>query len=456
MSRESLGLNGDSPIIMSGHQGELWHPGILAKRFAATKIANDRVGQAAWMVVDSDTNNGGVLAFPSRDADERPARREWAWLAKRGANEQGSPMCCRAAEHVAELPSSDLAWSSSHFQGLERARAALGASYRAGESAAKQLTRATSLLLDDDASSSAIRMAFASNLCQTPTFERLWNAMIDDPAGCVAAYNSAAAAFRGSGIRELGSAGGMLELPVWQIDRGVRRPVRIKARDDAARLNLHSLAPRALMLTATLRLGVCDLFIHGLGGEVYDRVMETWLRAWLPHVKDAELRSQELSPAIAVSATMRLEFEGAAVLTPEEIARRVWISHHAGHNPEWLEAEHATSEDSLQRTGATSKAAEVMRRKRALVALIDETKQRGDDARSQYRALHALLEEVRREEATPLDALRRQASEARSMTRLADIVHDRTWSFVLHDKSRLAALREDVERSVRACGSVCE
>ncbi|MCA9274359.1 MAG: hypothetical protein KDA31_15085, partial [Phycisphaerales bacterium] len=54
--REQLGLPTDKPIIMTGHQAQLWHPGILAKLFAAQSVASQVGGVVVWLIVDMDTN----------------------------------------------------------------------------------------------------------------------------------------------------------------------------------------------------------------------------------------------------------------------------------------------------------------------------------------------------------------------------------------------------------------
>jgi hypothetical protein len=65
--REQLGLPLDRPVIMSGHQAELWHPGILAKWIAGVEIARRVGGVFAWLHVDQDTNEPGAIDVPVID-----------------------------------------------------------------------------------------------------------------------------------------------------------------------------------------------------------------------------------------------------------------------------------------------------------------------------------------------------------------------------------------------------
>lgn len=456
-SRAALNVSSDRPVIMSGHQAALWHPGILAKRFAASAFAEMCGGSAAWIVVDSDTNDGGAIAYPSRGADGRPSRSVWKWLENGVGDLTGVPLCGISSSDLAGLPARELVWNQDFCAGLERARASLSAAKRDSQTAAQQLTIAMDALLSSVADGArsrqetAVSISYATQLSRTPIFERLWNAMIADPVACVRAYNAAAARFRGSGIRELSMANGV-ELPVWMIEKGRRKAVRIKSAAEARAIDVVALAPRALMLTAVLRLGICDVFIHGLGGEVYDRVMEAWLGGWLATVGDEELRALTLSPSIAVSATMRLEFDGVAVPTPGDIERAVWAAQHAWHNPGWaidvIQREVAESEVGHSSLSNEVLAAALIERKRSRVAAIAEGKGRGE-ALPQYRSMHAELEESRKSAAGAIDAMGRRAEAVRSLAWVARVVHDRTWSVALHTPGRLRLLADEVSRRTR-------
>ena len=61
--RSENDLPTDVPIIMVGHQPELYHPGILAKFIAARRIANEVDGVVVFLVVDHHIGNVGKLDF---------------------------------------------------------------------------------------------------------------------------------------------------------------------------------------------------------------------------------------------------------------------------------------------------------------------------------------------------------------------------------------------------------
>ena len=71
--------------------------------------------------------------------------------------------------------------------------------------------------------------------------------------------------------------------------------------------------PRALTLTLWVRLLLCDLFVHGIGGAKYDRVTNDIFRTYY--------RCEP--PAMAcVSATLRLPLPRAAVQEKDHLASR--------------------------------------------------------------------------------------------------------------------------------------
>ncbi|MCB1179485.1 MAG: hypothetical protein KDK36_18030 [Leptospiraceae bacterium] len=82
------------------------------------------------------------------------------------------------------------------------------------------------------------------------------------------------------------------ELPFWKLNRetGIREKVyNINPND--------FIIPRAITLTMFLRLFSCDLFIHGIGGARYEEVSENIIK---------EFFEFELPPHLIVSATMNL------------------------------------------------------------------------------------------------------------------------------------------------------
>ena len=150
---------------------------------------------------------------------------------------------------------------------------------------------------------------FASTLHKSDLFGELVESMVREPRTMGEAYNQACEAFPDAGTRPLAIRERAIELPLWRIRPGeARMPVYSTQLDEIPR---DQLAPRALLMTAIVRLAGCDLFIHGTGGAAYDRITERWIQTWL---------AQDLAPIGVASATRTLDVSEAALPTEDEIA----------------------------------------------------------------------------------------------------------------------------------------
>jgi hypothetical protein len=246
--------------------------------------------------------------------------------------------------------------------------------------------------------------------------------MRSDPAGCVAAYNRAVAQVPEARVRPLKVEAGRVELPLWVIPKkfgGARQAVWS---DEIASLKLEQLSPRALAMTAAVRLGECDLFIHGTGGGVYDRITELWVKDWIS-------KGGVQAPTGVVTATRRIPFE-VSVRTPEEIARARWVAHAARHSPGLLGDEAGE------------------RRRRELVSAVKTSRARGVSVRESFETLHSFLAERRAERAGQIHELDATAVEAAKDADIATVVHERAWAWPLYPREMMDRLKEDVSKAL--------
>jgi hypothetical protein len=436
--RTQMGLPADGPLILSGHQAELWHPGILAKHLAAAALATKVGGAAAWLVVDHDVPHEIVLRSPARDAEGQLVRKKLPLLNDADA--------ARATGWIAPL--APAAWSAADAAlptlaaRLEAIRAALDAA-KGEKNCAAQVTAATQRLLPPGVP--PLSPVFATRLRQTDLFRAAVRAMSRDPAGAIASYNDAARGAPDAELRPLDAAKG--ELPLWRIDaRGTRKRVLAPEltgdtkggaiSDDAA---FDSLMPRALLMTALLRLAGCDLFVHGAGGFVYDRAMEQWHRTWLGKALEPVTGGSGggsgggmLAPMVLASATLRLPLEAKGVPEPGAIRAAMWRAHHARHDPA----------DPLASDAAAAT------KKRELLAMIKERKQRGESPAAEFRALQDVLDAYRRRHAEALERLSHEATALRAQSAQASVIDDRTWSFALHEPAAIGALHDAVRVAI--------
>ncbi|QDV32431.1 hypothetical protein [Tautonia plasticadhaerens] len=72
----------DAPLVVTGHQPELSHPGVWVKNFAAASIARAVGGLGLNLIVDNDIPKAVAVRVPFRDGDRLKARHvpfdEWA------------------------------------------------------------------------------------------------------------------------------------------------------------------------------------------------------------------------------------------------------------------------------------------------------------------------------------------------------------------------------------------
>jgi hypothetical protein len=403
-TRQAIGLATDKPVVLSGHQGTVWHPGILAKRFALQSYSHAHNADCAWIVVDQDTPDPWKLEYPAREG--HLLAREVV-IAKQRADD-ATPLCVRNA--VRPSPGAfEPAVDSMHSRWQELIEQL--ESHADAPNAAAQINRATNALLDD-----GVRTIMASTLHTTPVMERMVQRMRTEPELCARAYNDAVT--QHGGARVLIQRGSDWELPLWQLGP-LRRPVFASTLES---IDPTTLAPRALAMTAMLRLDACDLFIHGTGGgatgtdQGYDRATEAWIAHWL---------GEDLAPSVVVSADLRLPLlEGmdATPLSDEDLMHAVHRAHTARHNPSLV--------------GDSQKA----REKAELVAQIAASSDPRERGRL-YRQMHDQLEEYRAAHANDLAMLGDEADAVR--TRLADwqIAKRRDWPWVLYEPEAIAALR---------------
>ncbi len=431
------------PLVFSGHQATFWHPGVLAKRFAATALAAKLGAHAVWLVVDQDATEAARLDLPSITPD-----------GTRSSITLTLPRAVRGVVLVKATPSvarpSLLPADAASLDGTSNlARAARGAlsdllrvlnAVGPQKSQAVQVTDAIEALLAPVREGAPpISRVFASDLPRTTLFRELCRRMLHDPAACTRAYNQAVREHPDAALRPLECAGSRVELPLWKLgpaSRGSPRE-RVMASDLAALTqapgagSAPTLLPRALLMTAMVRMAGACVFIHGLGGEKYDPATERWLALWLTDVPGLRL-----APACIASASLYLDVEGAAPATTVR-ARNAAIQRlrRVGYDPL------AAADSALDA------------QKRAALAEIQSHPRRSPARRAAYLRLTHVIQQHRALHADDVEAARAQRAlllEAGQREGVPEIdpAHRRDWPFFLYPAAALLALRERVTRAI--------
>ena len=413
--RSQLGLPADQPIVMTGHQATWWHSGILAKFIAADALATAVGAQTACIVPDQDEQDFATIAFPVREEKGGDADTTSAIAVERVAVAPAvgpgvASASCPAFTPLSMTPASAPA-TASVSQGLGALRDRLQA-HADEASAARQVIGALRDLAAPFASTG--QTLFASALCRTDLFQSLVERIISAPEQVAMQYNDAVVRHPEAGLTPMRKRRGAWETPLWRLLPQTPR-LRVFS-DELPVIDRSELAPRAIFMTGLMRLAACDLFIHGVGGGVYDGASADWFGSWL---------GEELAPMTVATATLRLPVAQDPEVSAHSVAHAVWLAQAARHNPGLLGA----GEEQAKKDKLVAKA-------HAL---------RHADAAPVFDEMHELLAAYRRAHAQELQELAHRAHEARASLTSRDIALDRTWAFFLHEESALHALRSDIK-----------
>ncbi len=442
----------DAPelVVMTGHQPELYHPGVWAKDFLLQRLADDTGAAALDCVVDSDAFEAVAVVSPCM----RPGvSRCHSYLAL------GAPDACWACspppsgreiedfrrgglESLESLRAPAIARHFGRF--CDHLRSALPDSSNLAElltiSRRRYEASAGTTYLELPVSAESRGNAFASFFADVALRAEEFAEVHD---GEVAAYRSRNR-LRGKTrpFPDLRRDEGLVELPFWQLGRRRRalwartgsRPAVVVAggevlldlpRDPVEAANAVasaglSLAPRAVTLTMFNRLFVCDLFIHGAGGALYDVVTDAIVRRFY---------GAEPPRYVVASMTMYLPL-GFHAVTSAEVAAAEEKLNRIAHNPDQL-LDECAFEDPAERREAFALADEKAR-------LTADIRREGADK----KAIGARIREVNERLAlllSPLaDELGRELESLKAQLEAADIMTDRTYPFCFWSPEEVA------------------
>jgi hypothetical protein len=436
----------DEPIVATGHQPELYHPGVWVKDFLLDRVAGEVGASAIDFVVDTDGFDSLGVSSPcltpcvdrcSQYLAVGGAERTYA-SAKVPEADEIDRFSAAVVDAVSSLPAPAIRVHFERFARLLRESASdardlaelVTFARRRYEASAK--TGYLELPVSSMARSEAFTRFLVDIALDADRFAEVYNSELREYRE-LTATRSAAQPFP-----DLAREDGRIELPFWVMTPAARRPlfaqgaageVRLYAGDelvaslpaeaDEAVRSLEAsevdFAPKALALTMFVRMFACDLFIHGVGGGRYDQVTDGVVRRYY---------GVEPPQFVVASLTMFLPL-GAHAVTPEEISAAKERLNKLEHNPDVLVGE-IVFDDADERLHATRLAAE----KRELVGRIGV---HGADK----KALGARIREVNSELAEVLAPVREELeAELASLTRQAqanDILTDRTYPFCFWD-----------------------
>ncbi|TWU00519.1 hypothetical protein Pla108_14710 [Botrimarina colliarenosi] len=332
------------PLILSGHQPELFHPGVWFKNFALASLAGASGGVGVHLVIDTDLCRATSIRVPTGsiaaprweavpyDRPGAPMAYEERRVLDRSVFDSFATRVASTIEPFVGRPLVTSVWP--------HARAAIdaGGLLADGLSAARHAA-------EPSFDCPTLELPF-STVCDSAGFRRLLAEILLHADKVADAYNGALAEYRAAhGLKnaaqplpDLATDDAWREAPlwVWSIDHPARRPLFVRRDGERVELSDHAgwvtagpadadgvvawlgelrgqgikIRSRALVTTLYCRLVLADLFLHGIGGAKYDQVTDRFAERWLGVRPPAHA---------TLSATLRLPIEHDS---PTEADRR--------------------------------------------------------------------------------------------------------------------------------------
>jgi hypothetical protein len=313
-------VSDSAAIVMTGHQPELFHPGVWIKNFVLSQLAQQFPAIAINLIIDNDLCTERALRIPTREAADptRPAQIVSCRLDPvdsvtpyEGAAIKDFSIFSQAGQRIATLvkpyiadpiieplwPQVMVAIDRRRDSANENSQVNFGEAIAAGRHRLERRLGLKTLELP------------LSKVVQTESFSQFAWAILGDATRFSEIHNRGLLEYRQvHGLRSkthpfpaLEPRGEWVETPFWlMFDRGRRRePLFVRSGQgwlelsdqkswqsqkvsSAAELfagierNLFQIRTRAVTTTLYCRMILADLFIHGIGGGKYDRLTD-WI-----------------------------------------------------------------------------------------------------------------------------------------------------------------------------------
>ena len=429
------------PVIVTGHQPEFCHAGVWVKDFLLQRTARESAGVGIDLVVDSDVFETLGVEAPRFTVD---VTRTSHLLARGGPEtcfacapapsaDELERFCESVGAALSTLPAPAVARHFSRY--CDAARAALPAS----RSLAEFMVGARRRYEGDRSDYLELPVTAAA---RSDAFRAFAVDIVLEARRFAEAYNAELAAYRSlNKVRsdaqpfpDLQTIDTDVELPFWLLRQGRREAVFARPEGHAVEVRTAAgpvaalpadragarealagsgvlLAPRAATLTLFARGLLADLFIHGIGGDRYDRVTEGLAERWwgvrLPRHAVASL-TMLLPLGVPVDAGARLS----------EVEHRL---HRLAHNPD-----DALGEVEFETAAEERLARELAEEKRELVERISAP---GADRKTLGMRIRVINEELARA-VEPLAAeYRAEREQLVRQQAEAEVLTDRTYPF---------------------------
>ena len=438
-------------LVIAGHQPELFHPGVWIKNFALEKLAVPHGLLGLSLIVDNDVAKSASIRVPVGLPDGSARRQAVPFDRWTG------PVPYEEWNVRDEKAFTDFPAAVEEAMGAIQWRPMLPAFWREAQALAARTSRVGERL------AMARRLWEArwdcrnlelplSRLAGTNAFRQFAAGLIHEAPRLLAVYNEALLAYRrrhgivsrNHPVPELIQHGDWHEVPLWVWRAGDTKRGRLYARLGGASIELGAgeiaigrspssfdavaayladldrqgwkIRPRALTNTLFARLFLADLFIHGIGGALYDELTD-----------DIIHRFYGLEPPGFMVLTGTLRLPQPSWENGPNWKEAHWRLRHIWHHPE---------EHLRNGIAANAEIQALCRQKKELIA---EQPIAPAERRHRFRAILAINERLRPLVQSEHDAMQSMLAEAQNRELAQKVWQDREYAFCLYPEDELRA-----------------
>jgi hypothetical protein len=302
---QKLGINYyGQKVFSTGHQPELFHPGILWKDIFLSKISQKHNAIPIHFIVDTDVKEFIYFSVNEKSKGLQISRFEYIDNAKKVFYKSELPEEIQKKIENLLLKEKNILSKFLPNDRIEYVKEILE-EYLSGIKKKIPIYQLNETIRQKILSNYKIDIPSfpISELLDFPEYKTFYQKISLDKSNFIQSYNTQLQKYRLE--HKIKNAAQPLpdldpnELPFWKLHSdGTREKIQKIQEGD-------TILPRAITLTMFLRMFTCDLFIHGRGGGRYEEISDGIIREYFQF---------EASPHIVASATMHLPikspFEG--------------------------------------------------------------------------------------------------------------------------------------------------
>ncbi|HEY4232419.1 MAG TPA: hypothetical protein VGM76_03265 [Lacipirellulaceae bacterium] len=458
----AIARHANAPLVLSGHQPQLYHPGVWYKNFVLGQLAGEVDGVAIHLLIDSDSCRTATIRVPTGSVD-LPRVESLPFDIPAAAMPYEERAVCDEAlfdsfpNRVAAMLRPFIAAPVvNELWPLIRKRTSgetnLGRRIAQGRHSLEAAWGNETLELPQSAVCGLREFAWflAHVLAHLPRFRAAYNEALDSYRRAHGLRN------RAHPVPDLAHEDGWLEAPfwIWSTDDPRRQPLFVRQRggellisdrqqrsfalsltedgdaaiaveqfEDLAARGI-KIRTRALTTTLFARLLLSDIFLHGIGGAKYDQVTNQIAEQFFGFA---------LPEFATVSATLRLPIDHPRSNAEQLLSTRQQLRE-LNYHPE-----RSLSGDGAATVQTSANAASILADKRRWLA----TPVTPNNARARHLGIHAANAALQSFVQPRRDQLRRQLNTVVEALHAKAILESRDYSFVLYPGEDLRRLLLD-------------